>query len=242
MFGFGSILSSIAPIASGLLGSMGSQSPAAAASPYFDEAKEALQQYSAPYVNRGNQSSDLLQQVFSKLISNPQDVLGQLQGSYTSSPGYQFNYNQAMQGLGNAAASGGMSGSLMHQQQAADLGSNYASRDFSDYMNRALGLYGTGLQGMQGFSNMGWDASKTLMEDLASLAGAQGAYAAQDVAGRNQSNSSLLGGAGSVLSQLLGGGNSGSGSSSDIWSTPQNWVEPQVSYPTFENSFIPSFF
>jgi len=72
-------------------------------------------------------------------------------------------------------------------------------------MGRAMNLYDTGLSGMQGIGNMGFDASKSLSENLESMLMSQAQLAYQ---GQNAENQHDGGGLGSLISgglSLAGG-------------------------------------
>lgn len=143
--------------------------------PYKDAINQLKQsegtysKYYNPYLNRGEDASQSLHEMYKNLLGNPGDQYNKLAQGYQQSPGYQFALNQALQASGNEAAAGGMSGSPMAQQQAMGVAQGMASKDFQDYMNRVTGLFGAGLSGQQDESKMGWDASKSLADNLVSL-------------------------------------------------------------------------
>jgi len=91
---------------------------------------------------------------------DPSKLMGKIGGGFQESPGYQFSLGQALKGVGQASAAGGMAGSPMQQQQAAQTAQGLASQDYGNYMQRALGLYG---QGAQGYRGLGEDLSSALM-------------------------------------------------------------------------------
>jgi len=213
-------------IAGGLFGLFGggSKDPSKAASPYFQQIPNAISPYYSPFINAGigiqphlqDQYADLLNQYggqlssnYSTLVNNPSDVYNKIAGQYQQSPGYKFQYDQAMNAANNAAASGGMAGSPQHQQQAATLAQNLASQDFNNYLSKALGLYGTGLEGehqlfgtgLQGYQNIynqGIGAANSMAEQIAQALAAQGSLAYAGQANKNQAQ-------GSALGTLLGG-------------------------------------
>ena len=112
---------------------------------YLGQVPDILKKYFAPYQG---------------LVEDPTAKLGEIGSHYTQSPGYHFALQQAMQGIGSAAAAGGMAGSPQQQQQAAGAAQGLASQDYGNYMQRALGLYGTGLTGYRG---LGEDLASNLM-------------------------------------------------------------------------------
>lgn len=222
MFGMGNI-GTFASLA-GSLGGMFGDSPGDAAAPYLKKAGEDLRLYSNDYIDRGTRAQNTLEDLFKNIRENPQSIMDLLGKGYQQSPGFDWNMKRSQQAINNASAAGGMLGTPQHEQQSADMASALSSRDFGDYMQRMMGIWGTGVQGTENFANRGWDASKTLMEDLANLGGAQGAYAAQDTAGRNKGMSNMFSGAASILGPMVNGG---AGGSSMPWMNPDNGFSPE---------------
>ena len=222
----GFLASLAGPLIGGIAGELFRDDPGQAASPYLEQARQEVKDYSQPYIDQGMTAQSYLNEVFKKLLENPDLIMQLLSGGYQESPGYQFSKNQGLQAIGAANAAGGMLGTPAHEQQAADVATGFASRDFGDYMNRMLGLFGTGVQGTENVANRGFTASQTAADNLASLSGAQGSYAARDAGANNAAMSNIFGSASSLLPFMFNQGGSsglGSGSGSSI------------------NSFIPSF-
>lgn len=125
------------------------------------------------------------QSAFGQLVSNPGQVMNQLGQGFQSSPGYQFEMNQALDAAQRAASAGGMAGSPAHQQTNMELAQGLASKDYNQYMQNAMnmygqglagqtGLYGQGLAGQQGLFNTGLGSLIDLFKTGA--AGKQGMY------------------------------------------------------------------
>jgi hypothetical protein len=129
------------------------------------------------------------------LIRDPSGRLNQIGAGFQQSPGFQFALQQALQGAGHASAAGGMAGSPQHEQQNMGLATNLANQDYYNFMDRALGLHGQGLQGMQGIAGMGLSAGKSLSDLIAQALAQRGAY---EYAG-NASQNAGLGGLISIL-------------------------------------------
>jgi hypothetical protein len=114
-----------------------------------------------------------------------------------------------MGAVGNQAAAGGMLGTPQAQLQSADVAGGLAQKDFGDYMNRMMGLYGTGLQGLGNINQMGYDASTGYGNMLGSLLGQQAQYGALEKSMRNQQRGQgigqLFGGLGTLFGGPLGG-------------------------------------
>lgn len=127
---------------------------------------------------------------------DPGKLMGKIGGGFKSSPGYQFSLGQALKGVGQASAAGGMAGSPMQQQQAAGAAQGLASQDYGNYMQRALGLYG---QGAQGYRGLGEDLASALMSQ-SQLAQLQQEEAQR---GQMQQSSDMWGALGSIGSAAM---------------------------------------
>lgn len=197
----------------GALGSIGSgiaslffggnnNNPYDAASSYFNKIPGTVSPYYQPYINAGNQAMGQLQGQYGNLVNDPTAMLNQIGKGYQQSPGFQFQMNQAQQAAGNAAAAGGMLGSPQHQYQSADLANNLANQDYWNYVNHGLNQYQTGLQGLGGLNQMGFQGSTDLAQLLGSNMMNQGNLAFAGEAAQNQSKGQgigdLFGGLGSL--------------------------------------------
>jgi len=176
----------------------GGSNPANAAMPYMQQVPDVLHQYYDPYVSSGQDALSTLTSQYNQLLSDPSQIYNQMAAGYTQSPGYQWNYDQAMKAATDAAAAGGMSGTPAAQQQAATMASGVASQDFNPYMQSMLGLYGQGLSGEQGLNQMGFKSSEELANSLANNLMTEGSLAFQ---GQSQQNKALM----DALSGILGG-------------------------------------
>ncbi|MGR1583367.1 hypothetical protein ACSSNL_18130 [Thalassobius sp. S69A] len=135
-------------------------------------------------------------------------------GGYTATPGYEFRLSEGLDALeGSAAARGGLfSGNAM--QSALQYGQDYASNEYSNYLNRLSGLASSGQNaaGMQGAAaqNYGANAGSALAAaGNASAAGAIGVGNAlqggiQNLVGWNGYQSAQNGTTG-TLGTLFGG-------------------------------------
>lgn len=206
-------------------GGMFGDSPGDAAAPHLAQAKQDIQDYSNIPIDRGYRTSQLLEPLYKQLMEDPQKIMEMLSSGYQSSPGYQFKLQQALQAANQAHAAGGSLGTPANAYDDMNVANGIASQDFNDFYNRKLGLFNTGVSGNQHFSDTGTDMARAVMEDLASLSGAQGAYAAKDTAGSNNAISNIFGGigsnAGGIANLIKGFGGAGASTSN--------------------NSFIPSF-
>lgn len=263
-FNWGNLGSDLGGIFSSLFGMSNYQNPANAAQPYLNQIPGMLQQYFNPYIQAGQNAMGQLQGQYGNLTSNPTGVLNQISGNwqtpvgvsnqiqsnwqqptntmnqigstYQSSPGYNFNVQQATSAANNAAAAGGMVGSPQEQQQLAHTVSGIADQDYNQYLgnalnqyntsvgrnlnqmntytNQGLGLYGQGLNGLEDINKMGYGASSEMGQDLASALMSQAnlAYSGQQNQNQNQGGSmgNLFGSLGNLFGNL--GSSSGLGS------------------------------
>lgn len=168
---------------------------------YYNQIPDILRQYLKPYADRGNAVYPSLQQHTNQLLNDPSGLLNRLGQGYQSSPGYQFQVNQAQQASNRASAAKGMLGSPMQQQQMAGMANGLAQQDFNQYLSHVLGLYSQGLNSEQGIYNSGANASHSLGENLSNALMSQGNLAYSNATNQNQSNQQLLG----MLLGLAGG-------------------------------------
>lgn len=180
--------------------------PADKANDYLEQIPGKIKPYYDPYVNAGRGTLDDLMKQYSGLMKDPGSILSQLGKGFTKSPGYDFAKSQGLQGINNAAAAGGMLGTAQHQQQAGELSTNLANQDFNNYLQKALGLWGTGLQGKEDINKIGFDAATGLAGNLAGNLASQGQAAYEGQAGRNKFWSDLIGtGIGAATGRPSGG-------------------------------------
>lgn len=142
---------------------------------YLEQLRQMLPQYFQPY----------------QKMLDPTSLMKQFGSQYQASPDYQYQLSQALKGIGQASASGGMAGSPMQQQQAGEMARGMASKDYGNYMQRALGLYG---QGAQGYRGLGEDLASSYLSE-AQLAQMQDEEEAKQ---QEQSSSDMWGGIGDV--------------------------------------------
>lgn len=168
---------------------------------YYNQIPDILKQYLKPYADRGNAVYPSLQQHTDQLLNDPSGLLNHLSQGYQSSPGYQFQVNQAQQASNRASSAKGMLGSPMQQQQMAGTVNGLAQQDFNQYLSHVLGLYNQGLNSEQGIYNSGANASHSLGENLSNALMSQGNLAYSNATNQNQSSQQLLG----MLLGLAGG-------------------------------------
>jgi hypothetical protein len=202
-------------------GKKSSANPANAAMPYINQIPGATTPYLTPYAGAGQAALPQLQEQYSSLLNNPGGKLNQIGAGYQESPGLNFAIQKALGMQDRQAAASGMGGSPQNREYDTQLATNYANQDYNNYLNHALGLYGGGLSGEQGFATGGQHAAGSIADMIAQALAQQGNLAFQGQAQQNQNKNDLWGnifkGAGSALSaftpfsSLFGGGGLGSG-------------------------------
>lgn len=182
-------------IGAGLAGMFmdGGKNPYDAGKNYYDKIPGTIKPYFDPYINAGHNAMDVTQGQYGSLINDPSGMFNKFANGYQKSPGFDWQMNQGMNAANNAAAAGGMAGSPQHQQQAATMAEGLANQDFYNYMSHVLGLYGTGLQGEQGISTTGYQASDQLAGGLANSLMNQGNTAFAGQAAQNKSQGDMWG-------------------------------------------------
>jgi hypothetical protein len=211
----------LAGIGSGLYNLFGYKNPADSSAPYLDKAYnnwEQLfgnaQQYMNPYIQAGQRAMPTLENQFNSLINDPTKLMEMIGSKFQASPGYQYNVDQATNAAKNLGAASGMAGSQASQQELASQVHGMANQDFNQFLQNALGQYNTGLRGLEGQSNTGYNASNSVIQALlqqltgqSDIAKTQAENAYAGAANKNQSQGggfgSALGGLASLLSGFL---------------------------------------
>jgi hypothetical protein len=185
----------------GVLGSLfGNQAPD------YSNVESQLQQipgtitpYFQPYIQAGEQSLGGLQQQLTGLLQDPGALMQSLGAGYRTSPGMQQSMMQATEAANRAAAAGGQLGAPGVQAAIAKQVQGMGEKDYGDYLNRVLGLYGTGVSGLSGLTQLGAGMSRGLAEDLAQARMSQAGLEEARMQAEQQSQASLMGGLGSLL-------------------------------------------
>lgn len=190
----------------GWIASLFGHDPFASSGQYMDKMPGLYQQSFGPYMQEGQQDLPYLRNQYQRMLEDPSGFLSKIGEGYKASPGYQYQVNEATRQANQAAAAGGMLGSPAEQAALAKRVSGIASQDYGDYLNRALGIYGGGLQGVQGLENQGFKGAQDYARNLsdylqsrAQLAGAQTGYQNQQMQGAG----SMLGGLAGLIGSFI---------------------------------------
>jgi hypothetical protein len=122
------------------------------------------------YNDMGKQAGGDLKTQLNNLTNDPTGMMKKWGDTYNQSPGYQWQYDQAMQGANRAAAAGGMAGSPMHQQAAQTAATGLANQDYWNYMGNVRNLYGEGLNGLEGMYATGAQTANNMYSTGAHMA------------------------------------------------------------------------
>jgi hypothetical protein len=187
----------------GALGSLfGREDPTKESMEYLHQIPGAISPYFDPYINAGKGAIPTLQGQYGSILENPGGKLNDIGSHYQQSPGFKFALQQALQGSGNAAAAGGMAGSPQHQQQNMQLATDIANQDYYNWLGKATGLYGAGLQGEQGIYQGGLTAGTSMSDQIAQMLAQKANLAYAGAANQNQGFGNALGNIGAIASFL----------------------------------------
>ena len=172
--------------------------------------EEMLLGYYQPFMDQTFSQLPTLEQQYSMLLTNPNAIYDMLAMDFEASPGYEYQYNSAMNAQNQAAAAGGQLGGSQHQSYAAQEANALASQDFDKYMQSMMGLYGQGLSGTESLHQMnyktGYSASSDMARYMAELMQAEAAIAAQQAQADSNFWGQAIGmGAGYLIGGPVGG-------------------------------------
>lgn len=176
----------------GLLGDALWNNPYGAGKRYMDQYEQGLPGMYNPYMQRGERAGAMEENQIGQLLGDPGGRLNQIGEGYHKSPGYNYALHQALQGGSNAAAAGGMAGTPQHQQQAMQTATGMANQDYNNWLSKALGMYGQGMQGANSLYSGGLNATEHMSGDLGSVLGAQASRAQSEADAKNKHNSSWI--------------------------------------------------
>jgi len=177
------------------------EDPTRGANKYLDQIPGIGHQYYDPYVQGGQEAGGVLKGEYGKML-NPNDFIAKIMRGYQMSPGASYQKDMLTKGIGSTAAAGGYAGTPEHQQQWGDMAEKLSSQDMQQYLQNALGVYGAGVKGEEGFYNKGYDASGSLSDMLGGALGSKAGLSFQGSSQKNASRDALL----NALMKALGQG------------------------------------
>jgi hypothetical protein len=186
---------------SSIFGGGSKNNPANAAQPYLNKIEPLARENFNPYIEGGQAQMKQNQDIYSRMAGNPIGFLDELKASYTPSRGYQFKEDRYRKAAENAAAAGGSRGSPADVERQTRLVQGLLGEDEGAYLDRVLGIQGTGLQGNEFGANRAFQGSSDLTNILGSTYGQQGALAYKGQEAQNKTRQDFT----KMLMQLLGG-------------------------------------
>ena len=168
---------------------------------YGDQMRDLAGTYN-PYIERGNQAGDVLWGQNQRLVNDPNSVQNQVAAGYSSSPYQQMLLADNTRQMNANAANTGMIGSPLAQRALNDRNNTMTGQFMNDYVNRGMGSYAMGMQGMGQHQSMGFDALNHQNDYLSQGAGSDLQAAKSKQGGINK----LVGTAASLAAAYFTGG------------------------------------
>lgn len=161
----------------------------------YEDMLAMLEQYYGQYRDAGSNMLPTMEAEANKLISSPSSVYSMLGADFQTSPGYEYQMQTGMNASNQAAAAGGMAGTQQHQAYSQQTAQGIAAQEWNTYMKQMTDLYMQGL-GLGGdITQMGYNASSAMAQDLSRFMGAQMGL---EYAGSAQQQGNLWGSIGAV--------------------------------------------
>lgn len=203
------------------MGLFSSKNPANQAMEYFNQIPGVAQENLGPWAQQGQQAQTQNQGIYNQMSQNPGNFLEELRASYSPSAGYKFKEEQARKAAEGSAAAGGRTSTTANQAAQAKLAKDLLSEDENAYIDRLLGIQGTGLQGNEFMANRGFGAAGDLANINATNLSQQGGMAYRQQENENEKNNAfmkmLLTGGGALLG--IPGGPAGMSAGASIGSS-----------------------
>lgn len=202
-----------------------------AANPYLDQIESQSMERMNPYTSLSSLGKPL-QDRYGQMSQNPVGSIQDIRSQYEQSPGHKRAMYDAMMAADNAAASGGMVGTPMHQEQKMETAAGINDQYERQWVRDAMGQQRYGLEGQQGLFNQGMGANEYLNDNLGSSQYTRANLSMRDRQNNNNRRNGIIkflmqaggGGAGWLLggpsgalagsklaSAISGGGGDGSG-------------------------------
>jgi hypothetical protein len=175
------------------IGGLFQKNPYRDANNYIGQIPGETNKYYDPYFQAGKGALDQLGGQYGDLLSNPGQKLNDIGSQYQQSPGFKFALEQALQGAGHAAAAGGLAGSPEHEFQNQSIATGLANQDYNNWLGQATGLYGQGLQGAQGLSQLGFNAGNAQADSISQALAQQAKYDAEKKNWQSQNTAGSIG-------------------------------------------------
>lgn len=236
---------------SGITDSLFGEDPSKGSMKYLNQIPGTITPYYQPYIDMGNRNMQWHDDATQQMLNDPTGLYNKFASGYSQSPGYNYNMDQSLQAAKNIGAASGQAGSPAMQQWIMQQSSGLASQDFNNYMGDVMGLYGQGYGGAGQATNLGYQASSGLADDLASNLMNQSSLSYSGAANKNAMNAGLfntiagmggmamggMGGMGGMGSMggagMLGGSSGGSGLGQPGWAYGSPGMQSIANYYAF---------
>lgn len=179
------------------------EDPQKEANKYLSQIPGTQEKYLNPFISAGQTAGNTLSGEYGKML-DPTDFINQIMSKYTMSPAAKYQSGLLTKGIANTAAAGGYAGTPEAQRQYAETANNVMSGDMQQFLQNALGVYGTGLSGEQDIYGKGFTASGDLADALSSVLGSQGGLAFQSGTQSNMDRQAFMNALLKALSQGAG--------------------------------------
>ena len=180
------------------------------ANKYMEQIPGIGKQYYNPFIERGARAGNNLEGEYGKMM-NPTTFMDDIMKNYQMSQGATYQRDKLGKGIGATAAAGGFAGTPEHQTEYGEMANKIMSGDMQQYLQNALGIYGTGMKGEENFFNKGYDASSLLADLIAGNLASQGGLAFKAASDRNADRSALMNAIMKAFSQGAGAAGGGMG-------------------------------
>lgn len=164
------------------------KNPANSAINELNKTPEQVRPYYQPYIDAGKGLPDELRNRYKDMLDDPNKLYNQLASGYKQSPGYANTLREALGGVSNATAAGGMLGTPQHQKDAAQVAGDVADKDFETYLKHMFGINERGLKGEEGINDKAYGANTDYANILANLNQQKAQYQYAGQTGKNQQN------------------------------------------------------
>lgn len=187
------------------------EDPQKEANKYLGQIPDIEKGYYNPFIQGGQDAGGVLKNQYGSMVNDPTGFINNILAKYKQSPGAKYQTDLVAKGIGNTAAAGGYAGTPEAQRQFGQEASDINSQDMQQFLQNALGAYGTGMEGEENFYNKGFEASGSLADALASVLGSQGGLAFNQGTQSNMDRQAFMN---ALMKALSGGAGAMSGNAS----------------------------
>lgn len=187
---------------------------------YGQEMDQAAARYN-PYFDRGNQAGEAAFNAYSRDVNDPNYIQDKAAAGYNTSPFQQMLLDQITKRMNYNSANSGMQGSGAANRALMEELTKNTGQFQNDYVNRSLGVYSKGLDGLDKQQDFGLRAGEAQDELKQEGAGGRlkGAMSENETNDRNNASNSqrgsnifgsIVGIGGGIAGNLMGGPMGGS--------------------------------